>query len=78
MSLERKDVRLKLHPDDHAALTLLADAEEIDMAVLAERVLVQVLRRRVHAAMLIGDKARRLGLAGRAGDGLGSSGSGLE
>lgn len=65
MSLERKDLRLKLHPDDHAALALLADAEDVDMAVLAERVLVQVLRRRVHAAMVIADKARRLGLAGK-------------
>ncbi len=66
MSLERKDLRLKLNPDDHAALALLADAEERELAELAEQILVRVVRRRVHAAMVIADKARRLGIAGNA------------
>jgi hypothetical protein len=66
MSLERKDLRLKLSADDHAALSLLADAEDTDMADYAERVLVRVLRRRVHAAMVIAEKATRLGIVGKA------------
>lgn len=66
MSLERKDLRVKLDPDDHAALALLAEADDCDLAELAERILVRVVRRRVHAAMVIAQKAQRLGLAGRA------------
>lgn len=66
MSLERKDLRLKLRPDDHAALTLLAEAEDLDLAEIAEQILVRVVRHRVHAAIVIASKAQRLGIAGNA------------
>ena len=66
MALERKDLRIKLDPDDHAALALLAEADEAELAEWAERVLVRVVRRRVHAAMVLAKKAERLGLAGKA------------
>lgn len=66
MTLERKDLRIKLRPDDHAALVLLADAEDCELAELAEKILVQVVRRRVHAAILIAAKAPRLGFDGHA------------
>lgn len=58
MSLDRKDLRIKLDPDDHTGLTLLAE--------WAERELVKVIRRRVHAAMVLAKKAERLGIAGNA------------
>lgn len=65
MALERKDLRIKLDADDHAGLQLLAEADEAELAEWAERVLVRVIRRRVHAAMLLARKAERLGLAGK-------------
>lgn len=36
------------------------------LELLVERILVRVVRRRVHAAMVIAQKAQRLGIAGRA------------
>lgn len=66
MSLERKDLRLKLHPDDHQGLALLADSEGRELAEWAERELVKIIRRRVHAAIVLADRAQRLGIAGKA------------
>lgn len=66
MSLERKDLRIKLDPDDHAALSLLAEADDKELAEMAEAILVRVVRRRLHAAMVMATKAQRLGLGGRA------------
>ena len=64
MSIERKDLRLKLDPGDHAGLRLLADADDEDMAEWAERLLVREIRRRVHAAIVVADEAKRLGISG--------------
>jgi predicted HicB family RNase H-like nuclease len=66
MSLDRKDLRIKLDANDHAGLALLAEADESELAEWAERVLVRVIRRRVHAAMVLAAKAERLGIVGRA------------
>lgn len=66
MSLERQDLRIKMDADDHAMVALLAEADELSMAELCERVLVRWARRRVHAAMVIANKAQRLGIAGKA------------
>ena len=66
MSLDRKDLRIKLNPDDHAGLTLLAQADDMELAELAESIIVRVVRRRVHAAMVIASEAQRLGIAGKA------------
>jgi hypothetical protein len=66
MSLERKDVRLKLDADDHAGLQLLAEAEDMEMGAGAEALLRREIRRRVHAAMVLAKKAERLGIAGNA------------
>lgn len=65
MSLARKDLRLKLDPDDHAGLQMLAEAEELELHEWAERALVAAIRRRVHAAILIAKRAERLGIAGK-------------
>lgn len=66
MSLERKDLRLKMDADDHAGLSLCAEADECDLAEWAERVLVRAVRRRIHAAQRIAKAAERLGIAGKA------------
>lgn len=36
MALERKDLRLKLDPDTHAGLSLIADVTDRDMNEIAE------------------------------------------
>lgn len=64
MSLDRKDLRIKLDPDDHSGLQLLAECEGRELAEWAERVLVREIRRRVHAAIVLAKKAERLGIAG--------------
>ncbi len=64
MSLERKDLRIKLDVDDHQGLTLLAESEGRELNDWAERVLVREIRRRMHAAMVLAEKAKRLGIAG--------------
>lgn len=66
MSLERKDLRLKLDADDHAGLQLLAEADDVELAHFAERVLVREIRRRLHAAIVIAERAQRAGIAGKA------------
>ena len=63
--LDRKDLRVKLHPDDHAGLTLLAGADDCELSAWAERVLVREIRRRVHAATVIADTAKRMGTTGK-------------
>lgn len=68
MSLDRKDVRLKLDPDVHAGLVLLADVDNEDLGIWAERILVAEIRRRIHVATVLADKARRLGIAGNGGE----------
>ena len=66
MTIERKDLRLKLDADDHAGLSLLAEADEVDLSEWAERLLKREIRRRVHAARVLASKAQRLGIAGNA------------
>lgn len=65
MSLERKDVRLKLDPDMHEALSALCEAEACDLAEFAERELVRVIKQRVHAATVIVERLARSGKNGQ-------------
>ncbi len=65
MSLERKDIRAKLDPDMHRALTVIADAEHADIGEFVERVLIQVIRDRVHAATVIAEETQHLGILGK-------------
>jgi hypothetical protein len=53
MSLERKDIRAKLAPDMHAALTVLAEVDRLDIGEWIERELCRVIVDRVHAANVI-------------------------
>lgn len=65
MTIERKDLRIKLTSDDHAGLTLLAEADQLELAEWAEAVLVKAIRHRIHAAILVAGRAQRLGIAGK-------------
>ena len=53
MALERKDVRAKLDPADHAALVRIADADGVDIAELIERELLKYIRHELHRASVI-------------------------
>lgn len=64
MSLERKDLRLKLDPEIHAGLDVLADVDGKQLAELAEEFVAAEVRRRIHVATVIAERARRLGMAG--------------
>jgi hypothetical protein len=64
MSLEKKDVRMKLHPDMHAQLTVLAEVSRMEIGEFVESVLVGEINRRVHEASVIADRLSRLGLTG--------------
>lgn len=66
MSLDRKDVRAKLDADMHAALSILAEADDVDIGEFIERELLRVIRDRVHAASFIADRTASLGITGKA------------
>lgn len=78
MSLERKDVRAKLDPDTHAALTVLAEIDQLDIGEFIERELVRVVYERVHAATLIAQRCERLGISGNRRESAGKTGRGRE
>lgn len=74
MSLERKDIRAKLDPDMHAALHVLCEVDQIDLGEFVERVLVQVIRERCHAATVIAQRVERLGITGNGRETQGTAG----
>jgi hypothetical protein len=64
MSLDRKDIRAKLSPDMHAALTVLAEVDRLDLGEWIERELCRVIVDRVHAATVIATACAAKGIAG--------------
>lgn len=78
MSLDRKDVRFKLAPDMHQALTVLADCAQIDIGEYVEMVVQREVVRRCHEASVIAEKTARLGIAGIGRDCQGTPGKGRE
>jgi hypothetical protein len=65
--LEKKDVRLKLRPDIHAALAALMDAEDADdagIAAFAASILERHVRDKVHSVTVLADRFARLGISG--------------
>ena len=76
MALDRKDIRAKLAPDMHAKLKAICDLDEIDMGEFIEAVLVPVIEKRVHDAMLLAERLQRLGIAGSESKSPERSGSG--
>lgn len=72
MSLERKDVRFKLSPDMHAALTVLAETAQVDIGEFVEMVIEREVVRRVHDAHRIQERTARLGITGIARESRGT------
>jgi hypothetical protein len=64
MSLERKDVRLKLDHDKHAAAKVIAETEGKDIAEWIEEVIVDVIKKRVHLANVIVSRLEETGAIG--------------
>jgi hypothetical protein len=62
--LDRKDVRFKLAPDLHQALSVLAECAQVDIGEFVEMVVVREVLRRLHEASLIHERTARLGIAG--------------
>lgn len=65
MALDRKDVRAKLDPDMHAALSVLCEVDQPDIGEFIERELVRVIKARVHVATVIAERTARLGISGK-------------
>ena len=74
MSLERKDIRAKLDPDMHAAMTVLAEIDQIDLGEFIERVVSAEVKRRVHDATLIAERVACLGITGNRRESQGKTG----
>ena len=62
--LDRKDVRFKLAPDMHQALTVLAECAQVDIGEYVEMIVQRDVLRRVHEASLIHERTARLGITG--------------
>jgi hypothetical protein len=78
MALDRKDVRAKLDPDDHKALSVIAEADGLDIADFVEQELLRVIRKRVHSAKLIASGTSGLGITGIFRESQGTSGEGAK
>lgn len=65
MSLERQDVRAKLDPDVHEALTAICDAKGVTVGEFVESLLVPEIRRLVHEANVISERLRISGTSGK-------------
>lgn len=63
MSLDRKDLRVYLSTEAHAALIALADVDRVEPYKMCEQIIEQYLRDRIHAATVI---AHHPGVAGLA------------
>ena len=76
MSLERKDVRFKLAPDLHQALTVLAECAQVDIGEFVEVIVQREVVRRCHEASVIAAATARLGIVGigRESQGMGRKG----
>lgn len=76
MALDRKDIRAKLDPDMHAALSVLCDVDGCDLGEFIEREIVRVIVKRVHGASVIAERTKGLGFSGNGRESQGTSGSG--
>lgn len=76
MALERKDVRFKLDPDDHAALKEICDVAGMDVGDFVESVIVPEIRRRSHEAIELAERLARRGIAGKNRESSGTAGNG--
>jgi hypothetical protein len=72
MSTPRKDLRLKLNDDVHAALKAICAADGVDLRVFAERLIEAEVRERVRLVTVASTALQRTGIAARL---LGTAGS---
>lgn len=64
MSLERKDIRAKLDPELHAALTEICALDGVEIAEFIESLLVPVIRKRCSDAIALAQALERQGISG--------------
>lgn len=76
MSLDRKDVRFKLAPDMHSALTVLADCAQVDIGEFVESLVEREVLRRVHTAKIVAERTACLGITGQGRETPGFNGRG--
>lgn len=69
MTLEKKDIRFKLTPDDKESLDAIADAQGLELCELVEQWVVGQIRREIHKAKVITERLARRGISGICGDG---------
>lgn len=72
MSLERKDVRLKLDHDMHAAVVAIAETHDMLPAEWVEQVIVGIVKKRVHEANVLISSLHSSGSLGTFGEAQGS------
>lgn len=61
MSLERKDIRLKVDADVHQALLAICEADGLDISEFVESLIVPIVVKRVHRAHHIASRVPVLG-----------------
>ena len=74
MSIERKDIRSKLDHDAHAKLKAICDIDGVDMGEFIESVLLPVIEKRVHDAMMLSNELARQGITGNKRESSGTLG----
>lgn len=74
MSLEKKDVRLKISAEAHAELVAISDLREKDISEFASYLLERALLGEAHVAKLYADRVARWGISGKPGERPGITG----
>lgn len=74
MSLERKDIRAKLHPAWHDLMRAVADSQNLTDAEWLEALIVRELKAQVHVASVIASAAQRAGISGNLRESPGAAG----
>ncbi|MDR0672752.1 MAG: hypothetical protein LBF93_03615 [Zoogloeaceae bacterium] len=64
MSLDKPSVHVRLAPEQHRQLSVLAGLADRDMAEVAAEILEQGIVGRFHTVMAAADRMSRLGLTG--------------
>jgi hypothetical protein len=64
MSLERKDVRLKLDPELHGALSEICAIDGVEIGEFVEHLLIPVIRKRCADAIALSRALREAGFSG--------------
>lgn len=76
MALERKDGRFKMDPDAYEALSVIAEAHDMDINEFVESEMLKIVRDEVHRANVIAAKTAGLEIPGIIRDLLGKTKAG--